>query len=51
VVVSALTGGASAKIVLISVAYFVGATGWSWWRFRERIQAAARADPSTDEQR
>jgi hypothetical protein len=37
VVVSVVTGGGLAKGFVIAVAFFVAATGWSWWRFRERI--------------
>jgi hypothetical protein len=38
-----LTGGALAKAVLIAVAFTVLATGWSWFRFRQRLQTEARA--------
>jgi cytochrome bd-type quinol oxidase subunit 2 len=37
VVVSALTGGGLARGIVIAIAFFVAATGWSWWRFRERM--------------
>jgi len=37
VVVSAVTGGGLARGIVIAVAFFVAATGWSWWRFRERL--------------
>ena len=33
VVVATLTGGGFAKAVAIAAAFFVGATGWSWWRY------------------
>jgi membrane protein implicated in regulation of membrane protease activity len=38
VAVSTLTGGGLAKGLVIAVAFFVAATGWSWWRFRERLE-------------
>jgi membrane protein implicated in regulation of membrane protease activity len=38
VVVATLTGGGFAKAVAIAAAFFVGATGWSWWRVRRRPQ-------------
>jgi membrane protein implicated in regulation of membrane protease activity len=37
VVVSAVTGGGVAKGLVIGIAFFVAATAWSWWRFRERL--------------
>jgi hypothetical protein len=37
VVVSAVTGGGVARGIAIGVVFFVVATGWSWWRFRERL--------------
>ena len=37
VVVSFLTGGGLARGIVIAVAFFVVATGWSWWRFRGRL--------------
>src|SRR5205814_7231227 len=33
-VVGIVTGGGVAKTVVIAVAFFVVATGWSWWRFK-----------------
>jgi membrane protein implicated in regulation of membrane protease activity len=35
--VAALTGGDLKKAVAVAVAFFVIATAWSWWRFRERL--------------
>ena len=40
--VSLLTGGGVAKAVVIAVAFFVLATGWSWWRFRSRMDSGER---------
>jgi Flp pilus assembly protein TadB len=44
VVVAAATGGDVLRALLAALAFFVLATGWSWWRFRARIreQEAAR---------
>ena len=39
--VAAISGGSLVRAVLVAVAYFVVATGWSWFRFRQR---AARTD-------
>jgi Flp pilus assembly protein TadB len=36
VIVGAFTGGGMAKAILVAAAFFVGATGWSWWRYRRR---------------
>ena len=35
--VAAVTGGGILRAVAVGAAFFVVATGWSWWRFRERI--------------
>jgi Flp pilus assembly protein TadB len=32
------TGGGLVRALLIAAAFFVVATGWSWWRFRERLE-------------
>jgi membrane protein implicated in regulation of membrane protease activity len=37
VVVSILTGGGVARGLAIGVAFFLVATAWSWWRFRQRL--------------
>jgi hypothetical protein len=37
VAVSLLTGGGFGKGLAIAVGFFVVATGWSWWRFRQRL--------------
>ena len=36
VIVAAFTGGGMTKATLVAGAFFVGATGWSWWRYRRR---------------
>ena len=37
------TGGDLDRAVVIAVAFFVLATAWSWWRWRERLQAERRS--------
>jgi hypothetical protein len=39
---TAVTGGGLARGVVVAGAFFVLATGWSWWRFRERVQGRER---------
>ena len=34
---TAVTGGGLARGVVVAVGFIVLATGWSWWRFRERL--------------
>ncbi len=36
--VAAITGGDLVKAGLVAVGFFVVATAWSWWRFRQRLQ-------------
>ena len=38
VVVSWATGGDPGRAVVIAGAFVVFATGWSWWRFRRRLE-------------
>ena len=33
-----LTGNNLVETVLVALAFFVLATGYSWWRFRQRIE-------------
>ena len=40
-VVAAISGGALVKAVLVAAAYFVIATAWTWFRFRQRESRAA----------
>jgi membrane protein implicated in regulation of membrane protease activity len=35
--VAALTGGDVAKAAAVAAGFFLVATAWSWWRFRERL--------------
>jgi uncharacterized membrane protein len=35
-VVAAISGGNLVKALLVAVAYFLVATGWTWFRFRQR---------------
>ncbi|MGB2952687.1 MAG: hypothetical protein WBB74_04755 [Gaiellaceae bacterium] len=48
VVFSTATGGGFARAVAIAAVFFVIATGWSWWRFRQRLE---RQDEQRREQR
>jgi Flp pilus assembly protein TadB len=43
VVVSVLTGGSFVRGVLVAVVFFLVATGYSWWRFRRRLQRGESA--------
>jgi hypothetical protein len=38
VVVTWATGGGVVRGVIVGAAFFVIATGWSWWKFRQRIE-------------
>lgn len=40
-VVAAVSGGSLAKALVVAVAYVVVATGWSWFRLRQRAEKAA----------
>jgi hypothetical protein len=40
-VVAAISGGDLVKAVLVAAAYFVIATGWTWFRFRQRASRTA----------
>ena len=43
-----LTGGELGRAFVFGSGYFVLATGWSWWRFRQRIaeeEATKRQPP------
>jgi membrane protein implicated in regulation of membrane protease activity len=48
VVLSWLTGGDVARSLLIAAGFVVLATAWSWWRFRGRIEQAARREAEQD---
>ena len=37
VLVSWLTGGALGRALIFAAVYFVLATAWSWWRFRQQL--------------
>ena len=44
VLAAVLLGADVARTAVVAAAFFVGATAWSWWRFRTRIREdAARA--------
>jgi membrane protein implicated in regulation of membrane protease activity len=38
VVVAKFTNGDMARAIFGATAFFVVATGWSWWRFRRRAE-------------
>ena len=44
VVLAWATGGDRMKGLEIALAYFVAATAWSWWRFRQRARQLAATD-------
>jgi hypothetical protein len=47
--VAAISGGNLLKAFLVAAAYFIVATGWTWFRFRQRAsRAAAREHPSSN---
>jgi nicotinamide riboside transporter PnuC len=37
VLVSWLTGGSLPRALVFAAVYFLLATAWSWWRFRQRL--------------
>ncbi len=37
VAIAVATGGGVVRSVLIAAGFFVAATAWSWWRWRERL--------------
>jgi uncharacterized membrane protein YobD (UPF0266 family) len=43
VVVAYLTAGALLRAVLFGAGFFLIATAWSWWRFRQRLEAEEAA--------
>ena len=49
-VVAAISGGGLVKALLVAAAYFVIATGWTWFRFRQREsrRAARPASPTSN---
>ncbi len=42
--VAAISGGGLVRALLVAAAYFVIATGWTWFRFRQREARGAAAD-------
>jgi hypothetical protein len=44
-----LTGGDLPTAVVVAAAFFVIATGWNWWRFRQRLAAQAAAERKAPE--
>jgi membrane protein implicated in regulation of membrane protease activity len=46
--VAAITGADVARAAIVAAAFFVVATAWSWWRFRERIREEASGQPEPE---
>ena len=42
VVVAVATGGNILEAILVALAAFILATGWTWWRFREQLEQRGR---------
>ena len=42
VAVGLLTNGNVLNAVVVALAFFLAATGYSWWRFRRRLEQAGR---------
>jgi nicotinamide riboside transporter PnuC len=38
VLISWATGGKLGRAFVFAALYFVVATGWAWWRFRQRLE-------------
>lgn len=48
-VVAALSGGSAERALLVAAGYFLLATGWTWFRLRQRgARAPARRSPSSN---
>jgi hypothetical protein len=45
-VVAAISGGNLLRAIVVGAAYFLVATGWSWFRFRQRESRKAARSPS-----
>jgi hypothetical protein len=45
--VAGISGGNLLKAFLVALAYFLVATGWSWFRFRQRASRKAQAASPT----
>jgi hypothetical protein len=39
---SLATGGGLAKALVVAAVFFLVATGWSWWRFRDKLAQRGR---------
>ena len=46
-----LTGGDLTRAVAFAARYFVAATGWAWFRFRQRESRAKDVEPVQSKQR
>jgi hypothetical protein len=47
------TGGSLGRAILFASGFFLVATGWSWWKWRERLRAdlIAAGRPAADRRR
>jgi hypothetical protein len=45
-VVAWLTGGSVVRALFYAVGFFLIATAWNWWRFRQRLEREAAAKNS-----
>jgi membrane protein implicated in regulation of membrane protease activity len=45
-----LTGGGLGRAVVVGALYFVAATAWTWWRFRQRIERERSPDAAPEPQ-
>jgi hypothetical protein len=39
-----VTGGELLRAVVVAIAFFLVATGWNWWRFRQKLAEQAVRD-------
>jgi membrane protein implicated in regulation of membrane protease activity len=46
VLVAWITGGGIWRAVVVGALYFVVATAWTWWRFRQRLRREQEGTPS-----
>jgi len=46
VVIAWLTGGDALRAILVAAVFFLVATAWSWWKFRQRIGERNAAEAS-----
>ena len=42
VIIGLATGGDVVRVLVVAVVFFLFATAWSWWRFREKLGEGRR---------